>query len=71
MHQSHSFFFTAYRSPVLWEIEKSRKQWKPVETDVSDKLEELHGKKKKDQVIKISDDLSIEFSNEDEVFSIH
>ena len=55
----------------MWEIEKSRKQWKPVVVEVSDKLEELYGKKKKNEVIKISDDLSIEFSNEDEVISIH
>ncbi|XP_019853628.1 PREDICTED: vacuolar protein sorting-associated protein 13C-like [Amphimedon queenslandica] len=59
------------QSPVLWEIEKSRKQWKAVEIEVSDKLEELYGKKKKNEVIKISGDVSIEFSNEDEVYLIN
>lgn len=52
---------------MLWEIEKSRRQWKPVEIEVSDKLEELHTKKVKNEVLKLSNDVSIEFLNENEV----
>ena len=56
-----------YRSPVLWEIEKSHRQWKPVEIKISDKLEDLHTKKVENEVLKLSDDVSIEFLNENEV----
>ena len=63
----HYLLIHYHRSPVLWEIEKCRRQWKPVEIEVSDKLEELHTKKVKNEVLKLSNDVSIEFLNENEV----
>jgi hypothetical protein len=55
------------QSDLIWEIEKAKNLWKPVEQGIAVKVEEIFQEKKK-KTEEISDELSVVYDNDNEIF---